>query len=241
MDIISGRNAVTAALDSKLKINKILIERSRNENQIITHANKKGISIEFAGKEELNKTYGGTEHQGVIALAEPFQYLSIHELLEISGTAPFFIILDHIVDPHNFGAILRSAEGAGVTGVIIPSKRAAAVTKGVYRASAGAVCYVPVAKVANIANTIDLLKKSGLWIYGADISGTSVYSENLTGSVGVVIGSEAGGVSNLVKKKCDALISIPMLGRISSLNASVSAGIIIYEILRQRIKENEKS
>ena len=195
--------------------------------------------MKFVDKERLDQMSETGKHQGVIAVAAAYEYAEIEDLFALAekkGEAPFFILLDNIEDPHNLGAIIRTANLAGTHGVIIPKNRAVGLTATVARTSAGALNYTPVAKVTNLARTIEDLKERGMWFVCADMGGTTMYDLNLTGSIGLVIGNEGEGVSRLVKEKCDMIASIPMKGDIDSLNASVAAGVLAYEIVRQRIK-----
>ena len=195
--------------------------------------------MKFVDKERLDQMSETGKHQGVIAVAAAYEYAEIEDLFALAekkGEAPFFILLDNIEDPHNLGAIIRTANLAGAHGVIIPKNRAVGLTATVARTSAGALNYTPVAKVTNLARTIEDLKEKGMWFVCADMGGTTMYDLNLTGSIGLVIGNEGEGVSRLVKEKCDMIASIPMKGDIDSLNASVAAGVLAYEIVRQRIK-----
>ena len=201
-------------------------------------ARKKDTPIKYVAKERLDQLSETGKHQGVIAVAAAYRYAEIEDmfaLAEKKGEAPFFFLLDNIEDPHNLGAIIRTANLAGAHGVIIPKNRAVGLTATVARTSAGALNYTPVAKVTNLAKTIEELKKKGMWFVCADMDGTAMYDLNLTGPIGLVIGNEGEGVGRLVKEKCDMVASIPMKGDIDSLNASVAAGVLAYEIVRQRL------
>lgn len=240
---IIGRNPVLEILRSRRKVEKIYIQDGRLKgsiNEIIEIAGNRNIPMEKVGKYRLNEMARGN-HQGVVARVEAFSYSTIEEILDQAkrlGEDPFLIILDGIEDPHNLGAIVRTAESAKAHGIIIPKRRAASVTETVYKSSAGAVEHIAIAQVTNISDTIELLKDRGLWIYGADMDGKDYYFDtDLSGAVALVIGSEGKGLSRLVKEKCDFLMKIPMLGKISSLNASNAASIIIYEIIRQKYEE----
>lgn len=242
---IVGRNPVLELLKSKRDIDKIYILRGDLQGsikKIIAMAKDRRIQVQEIGKERLDSMADGNLHQGVAALVSDFTYASIDDILaraESLGQSPFVLILDGIEDPYNLGAIIRTAEGAGVHGVIIPKRRAARVNATVYKASAGAVEHLLVADVTNISRALEELKEKGLWIYGADDQAPELYSKaSLTGPIGLVIGNEGKGISRLVKEKCDVLLKIPMYGKVSSLNASVSAGLLVYEIVRQR---NEKA
>lgn len=204
---------------------------------IIEKAKKLGIVVQQADPAKLDKMTDGANHQGVVAMVSAYEYVSVKDILkkaEENGKAPFVIICDKITDPHNLGAIIRTANCVGADGVIIPKHRSAGMNSVVMKTSAGAAEYTPVAKVTNIATTIDELKEAGLWITAADMDGAPMYDIDFKGAIGLVIGSEGSGVSRLVREKCDFIASIPMLGQINSLNASVAAGVLMYEALRQR-------
>ncbi|MBP2027910.1 23S rRNA (guanosine2251-2'-O)-methyltransferase [Acetoanaerobium pronyense] len=238
--IISGRNPVIEALGSDRNIDVIYIKAKEKEGsikKIIAIAKEKKIIIKEVDRKKLDELAEGSAHQGVVAIASEYKYYELEDVLEDiknKGEAPFFVILDEIEDPHNLGAIIRSAEGAGVHGVIIPKRRSATITQVVEKASAGAVSYMPVIKVTNLALTIDKLKDEGLWIYGLDMDGAPYHNQDMKGSVALIIGNEGKGISRLLKEKCDYKVSIPMKGKVGSLNASVAASIVIYEALRQR-------
>lgn len=238
---IEGRNAVLEAFRSGKTIDKLYILDSCQDgsiNSIKREARKNDTIINFVTKERLDQLSSTGRHQGVIAQAAAYAYASVEEMLENArekGEDPFLILLDDIEDPHNLGAIIRTANLAGAHGVIIPKRRAAGLTAVVARASAGAINYTPVAKVTNLTNTIRELKEKGLWFVCADMGGELMYDLNLTGPVGLVIGNEGEGVSRLVREACDFTASIPMKGNIDSLNASVAAGVLSYEIVRQRM------
>lgn len=205
---------------------------------IIREAKKTDTIINFVDKERLDRLAGTGHHQGVVAQAAAYEYAEVEDILKAAkdkGEAPFIFILDEIEDPHNLGAIIRTANQAGAHGVIIPKRRAVGLTATVAKTSAGAINYTPVAKVTNISKTIEDLKKQGMWFVCADMDGTTMYDLNLTGPIGLVIGNEGSGVGRLVKEKCDFVASIPMKGDIDSLNASVAAGVLAYEIVRQRM------
>lgn len=239
---IEGRNAVIEAFRSGKTIDKLYILDGCQDGPVMTikrEAKKQGTMMKFVDKERLDQMSETGKHQGVIAVAAAYEYAEIEDLFALAekkGEAPFFILLDNIEDPHNLGAIIRTANLAGAHGVIIPKNRAVGLTATVARTSAGALNYTPVAKVTNLARTIEDLKERGMWFVCADMGGTTMYDLNLTGSIGLVIGNEGEGVSRLVKEKCDMIASIPMKGDIDSLNASVAAGVLAYEIVRQRIK-----
>lgn len=209
-------------------------------NTVIREAKKHDTIINYVKKERLDQMSETGKHQGVIAYAAAYDYASVDDILEKAeqkGEAPFIIILDDIEDPHNLGAIIRTANLAGAHGVIIPKHRAAGLTATVVKASAGAINYTPVAKVTNISKTIDELKDKGLWFVCADMGGSTMYDLDLRGPIGLVIGNEGKGVSRLVKEKCDFVASVPMFGDIDSLNASVATGVLAYEIVRQRLQK----
>lgn len=245
-DIIAGRNPVTEALKSGRAIERLLIskgEMSGAVKVIVAKAKDRGIPIKEVDSKKLDFMCGNSNHQGVIAVAAVKEYVSVNDILKIAedkGEKPFIIILDNIEDPHNLGAIIRTAECAGAHGVIIPKRRAAGLTYSVGKASAGAYEYMPVARVTNIPAVIDELKEKGLWIYGADMSGENYCSSDLRGAVALVIGSEGNGLQRLVREKCDIILSLPMLGKINSLNASVAAGVLMYEFTRQRLNIKAK-
>ena len=239
---IEGRNAVIEAFRSGKPIDKLFLLDGCQDGPIKTilrEAKKGDTIINFVSKERLDQISDTGKHQGVIAYAAAYEYSEVEDMLALArerGEAPFLIILDGIEDPHNLGAIIRTANQAGAHGVIIPKRRAVGLTATVARTSAGALNYTPVAKVTNIVQTMEELKKQGLWFVCADMDGEVMYRQNLTGPIGLVIGNEGEGVSRLVKETCDFTASIPMKGQIDSLNASVAMGILAYEIVRQRMK-----
>lgn len=237
---IEGRNAVIEAFRAGRTIDKLFILDGCQDGPILTikrEASKKGALIKYVTKERLDQISETGKHQGVIAYAAAYTYAEVEDILNRArekGEEPFIFLLDNIEDPHNLGAIIRTANLAGAHGVIIPKNRAVGLTATVAKASAGAINYTPVAKVTNLGQTIEELKKEGLWFVCADMDGTCMYDLNLKGSIGLVIGSEGSGVGRLVKEKCDFTAAIPMHGDIDSLNASVAAGVLAYEIVRQR-------
>ncbi len=237
---IEGRNAVIEAYRSGKPIDKVFILDGCKDGPIMTikrEAAKHDTMIKYVSKERLDQMSDTGKHQGVIAYAAAYEYAQVEDILENArkkGEPPFIFLLDNIEDPHNLGAIIRTANLAGAHGVIIPKNRAVGLTATVARTSAGALNYTPVAKVTNLSKTIEELKKEGLWFVCADMGGTTMYDLNLTGPIGLVIGNEGEGVSRLVRENCDMIASIPMKGDIDSLNASVAAGVLAYEILRQR-------
>ena len=240
---IEGRNAVIEAFRAGKTIDKLYVQDGLKDGPIQTilrEAKKRDVKVYFVEKDRLNGMSATGHHQGVIAIAASYSYAEVEDILAKAaekGEPPFIIILDGVEDPYNLGAIVRTANQAGAHGVIIPKNRAVGLTASVARTSAGALNYTPVAKVTNIARTMEDLKKQGLWFVCADMDGTVMYDLDLTGPIGLVIGNEGSGVSELVKKNCDFIASIPMKGEIDSLNASVAAGILSYEIVRQRMKK----
>lgn len=241
-DLIEGRNAVIEALKSDRTIEQILIAKGDNEgsiNVVYALAKEKNIVIKEVERKKLDQMSETKSHQGVMAIVTPYKYYEIDQILNSAkekGEKPFIVILDEIEDPHNFGSIVRCAEVCGVHGIIIPKRRNVGVTPTVYKSSAGAVEHMKIAKVTNINATIQLLKDEGIWVYGADMDGESYcFETDFKGAVAIVIGSEGRGISKLTKEKCDVLVKIPMVGEINSLNASVAGGIIMYEVLKQKL------
>lgn len=237
--LIAGRNPVIEALKAGKSLNTIFVnsEGGGSLGLICKMAKEKGIVVKQVSEAKLNAMSGGASHQGVIASGACAEYVTVEDILAVSekkGTKPFIIICDEIEDPHNLGAIIRTAEAAGADGIIVPKRRSAALTETVYKTSAGAASWLPVARVPNIPAAIDTLKENGVWIYGTDAEGEDYTKSDMTGSVGLVIGSEGFGMGRLVKEKCDFLLKLPMYGKITSLNASVAAGIFMYETVRQR-------
>lgn len=238
---IEGRNAVIEAIRAGKDIDKLYVLDGCQDGPIVTikrEAKKTDALIKYVTKERLDQLSSTGHHQGVIAQAAAYNYSEVDDILQVAkdkGEDPFIFLLDGIEDPHNLGAIIRTANIAGAHGVIIPKNRAVGLTATVNRASAGALSYTKVAKVTNIGKTIDSLKDKGIWFVCADMSGEVMYRQNLTGPIGLVIGNEGDGVSRLVREKCDYVTSIPMKGEIESLNASVATGILAYEIVRQRL------
>lgn len=239
--IIEGRNAVLEAFRSGKPIDKLFVLDGCQDGPvrtIIREAKKHDTILQFVGKERLAQLSETGKHQGVIAYAAAYEYAEVEDMLELArsrGEDPFLILLDNIEDPHNLGAIIRTANLAGAHGVIIPKRRAVGLTATVAKTSAGALNYTPVAKVTNLKKTMEELKEQGLWFVCADMGGTSMYQLNLKGPIGLVIGNEGEGVSRLARETCDFVASIPMKGDIDSLNASVAAGVLAYEIVRQRM------
>ena len=242
-DIVIGRNSVLELIKSGKDINKLYIQKGNRHgsiNEIISRARENKIVIKEVEKNKLDEMCENQNHQGVIATVPPFEYSDIDDILNLAkqkNEDPFIIILDEIEDPHNLGSIIRTAECAGAHGVIIPKRRSAEVNSTVNKTSAGAVQYVKVARVNNLNDTIKYLKENDVWIYGTDAGAKSYYNEqNYKGGVAIVIGSEGYGMNKLVAKNCDFLVKIPMKGKVNSLNASVSAAIMMYEVLNQRSK-----
>ena len=244
-DQIEGRNSVLELLESGKDVNKIFVTRGEKHgsiNKILGIAKERKIIVVEKDKKQMDEMAQEENYQGVIAIVPPFEYVEISDILEVAkerNEDPFVIVLDGIEDPHNLGSIIRTAETAGVHGIIIPKRRAALVNSTTCKVSAGAVEHMKVARVNNLTETIKELKENGIWVYGTDLeTDVPYYSQDLTGPIAIVIGSEGFGMSRLVKENCDALIKIPMKGKTTSLNASVSCGIIIYEVIRQKkIKE----
>lgn len=236
---VAGRNPVLEILKTEREVEKIFIlkgELKGSIKKIIGIAKDRNILIQEVDKDKLDSLAKGVAHQGVVALVSSYEYATVDDILnkaKKNDELPFIVILDGIEDPHNLGAIARTAECAGVHGIIIPKRRSAQVNETVYKASAGAVEHVLIAKVNNINNVIDELKEKGLWIYGADMDGDLYFNTSLKGAVALVIGNEGKGISRLTKEKCDCLVKIPMVGRISSLNASNAAAVLMYEVVRQ--------
>lgn len=241
-DQVEGRNSVLELLESGRDINKIFITRGEKHGsikKIIAIAKEKKVIIVEKYKRQMDEMAQNQNYQGVIAIVPPFEYCEVEDILEEAkekNEDPFVLILDGIEDPHNLGSIIRTAETAGVHGIIIPKRRAAGVNSTVNKVSAGAVEHMKIARVTNISDTIQKLKDEGLWICGTDINTEKYYyDQDLKGALGIVIGNEGSGISSKVKKNCDFLVKIPMKGKVTSLNASVSTGIIIYEALKQRM------
>ena len=241
-DQIEGRNSVIELLESKKDINKIFVtkgERHGSINKILAMAKERNVIIVEKDKKQMAQMAQTPNHQGVIAIVPPFEYCEIEDILEnakIKNEDPCVLILDGIEDPHNLGSIIRTAETAGVHGIIIPKRRAASVNSTVSKVSAGAVEHIKIARVTNISDSIQKLKDNGLWICGTDIDAKNYYyDQDLKGPLGIVIGNEGQGMSEKVKKNCDFLVKIPMKGKVTSLNASVSTGIVVYEAVKQRI------
>ena len=240
-NIIEGRNPVTEAFRSGKTVEKLFVQEGLKDGAILTilrEARKHDTIVNTVSKDRLNSMSQTGVHQGVMARVSDYGYAEIGDILENArkkGEQPFVLLLDEVEDPHNLGAILRTADQAGVHGVVITKHRSATLTAVVAKASAGAINYIPVAKVSNLGNAIEELKKEGLWFVCADMGGTRMYDLDLTGPIGLVVGNEGKGVSRLIKEKCDMVASIPMKGNIDSLNVSVACGVLSYEIVRQRL------
>lgn len=239
-ELLIGRNPVAEALSSGRPLIKVMIAKggvTGSAVEIAAKAKKAGVPIQEVDRKKLDYMTSGAAHQGIAALCAVREYSSVEDILRLAesrGEAPFIIILDEIEDPHNLGAIIRSAECAGAHGVIIKKRRSAGLTYTAYKASAGALEYLPVARVTNIADTIDQLKERNIWVYGADMNGEDYLRTDFGGAVALVIGNEGKGISRLVREKCDVIVSLPLKGRINSLNASVAAGILMYKVAEKR-------
>lgn len=241
---IEGKNPIVEALKSDVNIEKIMVAKGRRETgaqELFDLAKEKKIKIQLVDRKKLDFTSKTGQHQGIIAIASEYEYAELEDILDkasAKGESPFIVILDKITDPHNFGAIIRTANACGVHGIIIPKNRSVDISPVAVKASAGAIEYTPICKVTNLAHTIKDLKKQGLWIAGADIEGKKYYSNNFKGPIAIVIGNEGEGISRLVREECDFLVSIPMYGNIESLNASVATGIILSEAAKQRAQKS---
>ena len=236
-EIIYGKNAVTEALKAEKSIDTVfMLKNAQGMGKIIALAKQQGIVIKDIGEDKL-KAMCADKHGGVAAQLSAVTYSTVEEILDVSkqkGKPPFIIICDEIQDPHNLGAIIRTAEAAGADGIIIPKRRSAAVNSTVFKTSAGAAAWIKIARVSNLADTIKQLKKHNIWVYGAEADGTPVQKADLSGAVALVIGSEGFGLGRLVRENCDMILSLPMYGKVNSLNASVSAGILMYEAVKYR-------
>lgn len=239
-DIIYGRNPVLEAFVANQTFNKILVlESSKDKSiqKIVDSAKEKKIIVQFVNRKKLDQLAGGENHQGVVAFVAPFAYVEVEEILAFAKEKeqdPFLILCDDITDPHNLGSIIRTANAVGAHGVIIPKRRSAAVNATVVKTSCGAASFVPVARVTNLVQTMQYLKEKGLWIAGTDMGAPDYTSSNLTGPIALVIGNEGDGIGRLVRENCDLMVSLPMMGEVSSLNAAVAGAVVMYEILRQR-------
>lgn len=243
-DVLIGRNAVTEALKSGRGINKLWIasgDREGSVAEIAALAKERGIVVQYVERAKIEALAGGHRHQGVLAYVAPVPYAELEDILkaaEAKGEAPFIVLLDELEDPHNLGALLRTADATGVHGILIPKRRSVSLNATVAKTSAGAVEYVPVARIGNIAQTLKKLKEKGFWVAGADMDGEKAYYEaDLTGPLVLVVGSEGKGMSRLTKEACDFIVRMPMVGRINSLNASVAGSILMYESMRQRLQK----
>lgn len=242
-DIVEGRNAVIEVLKGDRTVEQVLVAKgdmSGSINVVLALAKEKKIVVKEVDRKKLDAMSVTGAHQGVIAQVTPYKYCEVEDIIGFAQSKnedPFIVILDEIEDPHNFGSIVRTAETCGAHGIIIPKRRNVGVTPTVYKTSAGAVEHMKIAKVTNVNSAIDQLKSKGIWVYGADMEGESFcFDANLSGAVALVIGSEGKGISRLTREKCDVLVKIPMRGKVTSLNASVAGGILMYEVLKQRIK-----
>lgn len=241
-DMVAGRNAVMEALKGSRSVNKLMIANGSTEGsikEIIAVAKEKGVNIQYGDRSKLDSIARGIRHQGVLAQVAPVQYADLEDILQVAkdrNEPPFIVLLDELEDPHNLGAILRTADAAGVHGVLIPKHRSCPLSATVAKTSAGAVEHVPVARVGNLVQTIKKLKQEGLWVAAADMDGKDYYDTDLTGPLLLIIGSEGQGVGRLVKEQCDFVVRIPMVGKINSLNASVAGSILMYEAMKQRHK-----
>lgn len=246
-DLVEGRNAVIETLRGDTTVEQILVAKGDTTGSIsviMALAKEKGVVVKEVDRKKLDVMSATGVHQGVIAVVTPFKYSEVQDILDLAkekSEAPFIIVLDEIEDPHNFGSIIRTAEICGAHGIIIPKRRNVGVTPVVYKSSAGAATYMKIAKVTNVNTTLDELKEKGIWIYGADMEGQNYcFDVDFSGACAVVIGSEGRGISKLTKDKCDVLVKIPMVGKITSLNASVAGGILMYEVLKQNIQRGRK-
>lgn len=239
-DIIAGRNAVAEALRAAMPIDSVLVARGERQGSVVpllAKCKEKGIPVKEVDSRKLDFMCGGSQHQGIVAVAACKEYVTLEQLLEGAkekGEPPFLIVCDELEDPHNIGAILRTAEAAGAHGLVLPKRRSAGLTAAVYKASAGAAAHMSVARVSNLCDAIRKLKENGVWVYGLDMDGSTWCQTDLKGPIALVIGSEGNGMGRLVREHCDGILSLPMCGKVNSLNASVACGIAIYEIVRQR-------
>ncbi|MBR2142265.1 23S rRNA (guanosine(2251)-2'-O)-methyltransferase RlmB [Anaerovibrio sp.] len=239
-DMVAGRNAVMEALKGGRSVNKLMVANGSNEGsikEIIAIAKEKGVNIIYLERSKIDSMARGIRHQGVLAQVSPVDYVELEDILQVArerNEPPFIVLLDELEDPHNLGAILRTADATGVHGVLIPKRRSCPLSATVAKTSAGAVEYVPVARIGNVVQTIRRLKDLCLWVAAADMDGTNYYEADMTGPLLLVIGSEGHGVGRLVKEQCDFIVKLPMVGRINSLNASVAGSILMYEAMKQR-------
>lgn len=232
---IEGKNQVLEAIKNSKTINKILVDKNyaTRKDEVINLARQNKLHIEFLPKKALDEISKTGHHQGYIAQSVDFEYCELQDILKNSAT-PFVVMLDGIEDPHNLGAIIRTCECAGVDGIVIPKNRACQVNETVVRTSAGAISNMKIARVTNLKEAIDFFKENGLWIYVAETGGENIYSQNLTGPIGIVVGSEGNGVKQSIRSYCDGVVTLPLKGSVNSLNASVATAIVVYEIVRQR-------
>ena len=236
--IIEGKNSVYEALRGDVTFNKLLISNTTGANNIVALAKEKGVKVEFVDRKIVDK-YSNGNCQGVIGFVTDYKYYSVEDILDVAkikGKDNFIVLLDGIEDPHNLGSIIRVCECAGVDGIIIEEKRACAVTDTVVRVSAGAVNHTKIARVTNLNNTIRMLKEKNIWVYGCELGGQDVYQSNLTGNIAIVIGSEGKGIGKLTRELCDEIVTLPMFGKVNSLNASTATSVVVFEAVRQRIK-----
>lgn len=243
-DIVAGRNAVSELVGSGREIEYVMVAKGVGGSvlPIISQCRKRGITVKEMPRNKLDMKLGGINHQGIAAVVSAAEYTAVEDIIASAENDEnaLIIVLDELEDPHNLGAIIRTAEAAGAKGIIIPKRRSVGLNSTVAKVACGALEYVPVARVANIAATLETLKKHGFWIYGADMDGEDVYGADMSGKTALVIGSEGFGISRIVREKCDVIVSIPMTGKINSLNASVAAGILIYEKIRSDKKAERK-
>lgn len=239
-DYIYGKNPVLEALEAGHETNKLLVldqSRDKTIQKIIDLAKSRNILIQFSDRKQLDRLSNGENHQGVIAFISPYEYCTVEDILmeaHRKGDAPFIVVCDEITDPHNLGSIIRSANAAGVHGVIVPKRRSAAVTSTVVKTSCGAIEHVKVARVTNITQTLNMLKKEGVWICGTAMGAPVYHQTNLKGPIAIIVGNEGSGMGRLVRETCDFMVSLPMLGQVESLNAAVASAIVMYEVVRQR-------
>lgn len=240
-DLVAGRNAVMEVLKGSRSVNRLLIANGASEGsvrEIIALAKSKGINVQFYERSKLDSMAPGVRHQGVLAQVPPVEYVELEDILQVAkdrNEPPFIVLLDELEDPHNLGAILRTADAVGVHGVLIPKHRSCPLSATVAKTSAGAVEHVPVARIGNMVQTIKRLKKEGLWVAAADMDGTDYFDTDMTGALLLIIGSEGQGVGRLIKEQCDFVVKLPMIGKINSLNASVAGSILMYEAMKQRM------
>ena len=238
---LEGKNSVYEALKAKKQLEKISTVKGATDNMSLTIlrlAREQGVKVQFVDRKVLDRQSKTKKHQNFIAYTQEYNFSSVEEILSVSkekNKLPFIVILDGIEDPHNFGSIIRVCECCGVDGIIIPKHNSVSVTETVVRTSAGAINHVKIAKVTNLNNTIEELKQNGIWVYALELGGENFYSQNLTGPVAIVVGSEGFGISKLVKQNCDAVLTLPMEGKVNSLNASVACGVAVFEVLRQKL------